>query len=73
MIVTFLVPVNLSDLSDLPSIALDLEDDLRAAGHDISEGTVHPWARPNLPLASPAGGFTSLTAPVNQPPILPIL
>lgn len=68
MTVTFLVPVNLTDLTDLPSIALDIEDDLRAAGHDISEGTVHPWARPNLPLASPAEGFVSLQAPI--PPTL---
>lgn len=68
MTVTFLVPVNLTDLTDLPSIALDLEDDLRAAGHDISPGTIHPWARPNLPLANPAGGFTSLQSP--QPPVL---
>lgn len=68
MVVTFLVPVNLESLTDLPSLAIEIEEALAARGLDVAPNTVHPWARPNNPLAQPAGGFTSLTQPEPQIP-----
>ena len=41
------------DVNDIPNIAIDLEDDLMQAGHDVIE--VKPWARPTLGMA-PTGG-----------------
>lgn len=61
MIVTYLVAVDIPDISQLLPVAEDILSDLQDAGHEVS--SVHPWARPNMPLAQPAGGFTSLAAP----------
>lgn len=44
MDVTFLVKINIQDVSQLSSIAEDISDDLISAGHDVA--SVVPWARP---------------------------
>lgn len=64
MTVTFLVAVNITDLSQLSDTALSIQEDLEYSGHDVD--SVHPWARPNNPRAQPAGGFTSLQVPPIQ-------
>jgi len=46
MQVTFLVALNLDDLSDLPGIAQEISDDLTQAGFEVKE--VAPWQRPSL-------------------------
>lgn len=45
MNVTFLVTINLDDLSDLPSIAGEITDDLNT----FEVVSVVPWARPSQP------------------------
>lgn len=63
MTVTFLVALNLDDLSTLSDVALDLQDDLEKAGHTVE--SVKPWARPSGQTVSP---FTALPALVEPPP-----
>ena len=46
MNVTFLVSINLDDLSSLPDIAQEISEDLSDSGFDVL--TVAPWARPAL-------------------------
>jgi hypothetical protein len=69
MTVTFLVALEIDDVSDLPALAEDIWDDLGASGHSVQ--SVKPWARPTIPTAQPAGGFTSLNdnPPSIQPPL----
>lgn len=45
MEVTYLVAVNIEDLSTITDQALDIQDDLESAGHDVV--SVKPWARPS--------------------------
>jgi hypothetical protein len=47
---TFIVTLEIGDVSMIPDTALDIEDDLIAAGHDVI--VVKPWARPTLGLAT---------------------
>ena len=46
MVVTFLVAINLDDLSSLPDIAQEISEDLSDSGFEVK--TVTPWARPSL-------------------------
>jgi hypothetical protein len=46
MNVTFLVSINLDDLSSLPDIASEIEADLSESGFEVI--SVAPWARPAL-------------------------
>jgi hypothetical protein len=48
---TFLVTLEIESPDVIPDTAIDLEDDLLAAGHDVI--TVKPWARPTLGVAAP--------------------
>ena len=41
---TFLVKVEIMDVTEIPGVAEDIEDDLLSAGHDVI--SVEPWARP---------------------------
>jgi hypothetical protein len=62
MTVTFLVAINLDDLTSLPDVALDLQDDLESAGHDVV--SVNPWARPTQqPAQNPLAALPSLIEP----------
>jgi hypothetical protein len=66
MTVTFLVAVNLSDLTTLADVAADIEDDLASAGHDVV--SVKPWTRPTAqtPAANPFASLPSLIEPTTQ-------
>lgn len=44
--VTFLVAVNIDDVSVLTETALNINDDLTQSGHDVV--SVKPWARPTV-------------------------
>jgi hypothetical protein len=46
MNVTFLVDINLDDLSSLADTASDIEQDLSNAGYEVNG--VKPWQRPSL-------------------------
>jgi hypothetical protein len=46
MNVTFLVTINLDDLSDLPGVAAEIQDDIENSGFEVL--SVAPWARPAL-------------------------
>lgn len=61
-IATFLVPVYISSATpeELTMVSLEIEEAIQAKGLELA-GDVKPWARPTVPLASPAGGFTSLS------------
>lgn len=66
---TFLVTLDIESVDLIPDTAVDLEDDLLAAGHDVI--AVKPWARPGLGMAPempPLGG--GLAAPPEPPPSL---
>lgn len=62
MTITFLVAITLedSDVSNLAAISDDITEDL---SQNFVVESVHPWARPLNPTASPAGGFASLPLP----------
>lgn len=47
MKVTFLVELELDDISNLPGIALELSEDLQAADYQVS--SVKPWQRQDMP------------------------
>ena len=70
--VTFLVAVNVEDLTSLPDQALDIQDDLESAGHDVV--SVKPWARPSQQASIDAFSTliqpqqTQLEQPQTQPP-----
>lgn len=68
--VTFLVALDIPDVTAdaLLNEAADVEEDLLSAGHNVL--SVVPWARPTLPTAQPAGGFTPLGG--TPPPDAPI-
>lgn len=51
MEVTYLVAVNIEDVSTIADQAADIQDDLESAGHDVV--SVKPWARPTQQTASP--------------------
>jgi len=68
MVVTFLVAIDVPDITNLPAVAEDIMDDLATMGHLVE--SVAPWARPTLPQSQPAGGFTSLNTPPPLPPSL---
>jgi hypothetical protein len=53
---TFIVTLDVESPDVIPDIAVDLEDDLLAAGHDVI--TVKPWARPT-PRRRPRPGNSS--------------
>lgn len=61
MNVTFLVEINISDLSDLPGIADEIESDLS----DFEVISVKPWARP---AGNPLAAIPNITE--IQPPTL---
>lgn len=46
MQVAFIVKLDLPDTTNLPGLALELQDDLADAGHVVL--SVQPWARPTL-------------------------
>lgn len=52
--VAFIVKINLDDLSSLPDVTTDIEDDLSQAGYEVVD--VAPWSRPAM-----------LTVPTTQP------
>lgn len=41
---TFLVKLEIMDITEIPMVAEDVMDDLLSAGHDVI--SVTPWARP---------------------------
>jgi hypothetical protein len=47
---TFLVRINIVDVTTLADEAADIEHDLVNAGHDVV--SVEPWARPSTATAS---------------------
>lgn len=61
MTVTFLVTINLDDISTLSEVALDLQDDLEQAGHSVE--SVKPWARPTAQVANPLSALPNLVEP----------
>lgn len=61
MIVTFLVALNLDDLSSIADIASDIDDDLTSAGHTVE--SVKPWARPTLAGQNPLQQLPPLVEP----------
>lgn len=67
---SFIVTLDVESQDVIPDTALDMEDDLLAAGHDVI--VVKPWARPSVGLAPeplpPSGG--DMIAPPEPPPSL---
>jgi hypothetical protein len=64
--VTFLVALDLDDLSTLTDVALDLQDDLEQAGHSVE--SVKPWARPTTTQAiSPFMTLPTMVEPPAEP------
>jgi hypothetical protein len=57
MNVAFITVLNLDDLSDLPGVATEINDDLTQSGFEVI--SVQPWARPS-------------TAPTTAVPTQPI-
>jgi len=47
---TFLVTLNLDDVSMVQQIAEDIDNDLMDSGYEVVE--VKPWARPTLNIAT---------------------
>jgi hypothetical protein len=62
MHVSFIVTVNLDDTSDLPGVALEIEDDL--VNFEVVE--VHPWARPSLTIQGPSPTVPTTTQQPTQ-------
>ena len=62
MHVTFLIAINLDDLSDLPGVAQEINDDLNQSGFEVL--SVAPWARPALQPIVPT---QTQTQPITQP------
>jgi hypothetical protein len=56
MNVAFIVQINLDDLSNLPDVSREIQDDLNNAGFEVTK--VAPWQRPSLNL-----GGTPLFSP----------
>jgi hypothetical protein len=66
MLVTFLVALDLSDISTLTETALDIQDDLEQAGHSVE--SVKPWARPSAQTSSsPLSALPNLVEPPAEP------
>jgi hypothetical protein len=66
---SFIVTLDVESQDIIPDTAIDLEDDLLAAGHDVI--VVKPWARPTIgltPELPPLGG--GLAPPPEPPPSL---
>lgn len=65
--VTYLVKLNIPELSQIADIAGDIEEDLTSSGHDVV--SVAPWARPSALPTNP------LTLPIvpNVPPEPPLV
>jgi hypothetical protein len=57
--VTFLVALNLDDLSDLPGVSAEISDDLDKSGFQVL--SVAPWQRPSLTQGQP------INVPQTQP------
>lgn len=53
--VTFLLKLNIDDVSQIPGTAEDLAQDLEHSGHDVV--SVVPWARPSNPLLANPGAL----------------
>lgn len=70
MTVTFLVALDLSDISTLTEIALDIQEDLEQAGHSVE--SVRPWARPSAQPRTISNPLTALPNLV-EPPTPPAL
>lgn len=68
MNVTFLLHLNVEDVSQIPALAVDIQDDLIGAGHDVI--SVEPWSRPTQNLASP---LVPLPSPPTEPLTPPLL
>jgi hypothetical protein len=51
MTVTFLVALNIDDVTAASAVAEDLNDDLSGLGYDVT--SVRPWHRDSLATASP--------------------
>ena len=62
---TFIVTLEIQDETMIPDTALDIEDDLLAAGHDVIE--CKPWARPTLGLGT---GTSNIFGEGENPPSL---
>jgi hypothetical protein len=59
--VAFIVQINLDDLSNLPDVSREIQDDLNNAGFEVTK--VAPWQRPSLKL----GGSNLFTPTPEQP------
>lgn len=62
MNVTFLLNLNLDDLSDLNGVANEIEDDLSA---HFTVNSVKPWARP---AATPTANPLTTIPPITEAP-----
>ena len=63
MNVAFIVTINLDDLSDLPGVAGEIEDDLS----NFEVVSVAPWARPSLQqTVGPIPGPTTTQQPTTR-------
>jgi len=60
MTATFLVTLDIDEISQLPLIADQIHEDLDKSWSVIK---VAPWARPNNPVNPGPGGFTSFQTP----------
>jgi hypothetical protein len=66
MVVTFLVALDLDDLTTLTDVALDIQDDLERAGFNVE--SVKPWARPTTQSStSPFAAIPNLVEPPTEP------
>jgi hypothetical protein len=65
MDVTFLATVNLDDLSDLPGVAQEINDDLTQSGFEVVQ--VAPWARPTLAQGTPTLQTPNVPTQTQQP------
>jgi hypothetical protein len=48
MNVAFIVQLNLDDLSNLPDVSREIQEDLNNAGFEVTK--VAPWQRPSIKL-----------------------
>jgi hypothetical protein len=70
MDVAFITTLVLDDLSDLPGLALDLQDALEQSGFEVK--SVTPWARPALQQQGvlPMSQNQTTQQTTNQEPVL---
>jgi hypothetical protein len=61
MNVAFIVQINLDDLSNLPDVSREIQEDLNNAGFEVVQ--VKPWQRPSLQV----GGTPLFSSEQTQP------